>query len=317
VTDLEFYCIDKYSQELLNMDVYTTQISPGVFSCKLRKFELPKVIVGDQLINTSIQFHAKITGDCFHIILPCKNRDKVFVNGKSLLHGQILVFAQHQEMFIQIPKNYPKHYILVVSSEELARYYGSENITILKEAVEYQNFSESIFVNSYQFLKNLRVIIEELLNHGCLLNFIAVMNAQETLMCLLCDLLELKNLTPNLPIIAQSRQLAIIGRALNYIHKSSTLNMTIPEVAKVSFCCVRSLEYSFKAILGMTPKQYLIKRRLQSIHLSLKEENGNTIATLVKMHGIVNQGRFAQDYFKFFNEYPSDTKKQSQVVDYS
>ena len=308
MTDIEFYCIDKYSQELLNMDVYTTQISPGVFSCKLRKFELPKIIIGDQLINTSIQFHAKITGDCFHIILPCKNMDKVFVNGKSLLHRQILVFAQHQEMFIQIPKNYPKHYILVISSEELARYYGSENIAILKEAVEYQNFSESIFVNSCKSLKNLIVIIEELLNHGYLLNYLAVMDAQETLMGLLCDLLELKDSSPNLPIITQSRQLAIIGRALNYIHKSSTLNITIPEVAKVSFCCTRTLEYSFKAILGMTPKQYLIKRRLQSIHLSLKEGNANTIAELTKSHGIVNQGRFAQDYFQFFNEYPHHTK---------
>nr|WP_252727361.1 helix-turn-helix domain-containing protein [Colwellia sp. C2M11] len=93
--------------------------------------------------------------------------------------------------------------------------------------------------------------------------------------------------------------------------------MTIPELAKASFCCVRTLEYSFKQIIGMTPKQYIITRRLQQIHITLKEDKTKTIAELTKSYGIVNQGRFAQDYFKFFNEYPSDTKKQSQVVDYS
>ena len=84
--------------------------------------------------------------------------------------------------------------------------------------------------------------------------------------------------------------------------------MTIPDLAEASFCCARSLEYAFKSILSMPPKQYLIKRRLQLIHTILKNPNSMSISEIIEKFGVVNQGRFAKDYFKFYKEYPHKTR---------
>ncbi|MDO6486306.1 helix-turn-helix domain-containing protein [Colwellia sp. 6_MG-2023] len=317
MTDLEFYSIDEYRKVLINMDVYATQLSPGIFSCQQRQFELPKVIISDKFINTSVQFHARITEDCFYIVIPYKGATGLLVNGKGFLANQPLVFKQGQEILTRIPKHYPKYYVVIISSEELASYYGSENLSILKEVLDYQYFDRQGFSSNINTLNNLSHTIDSLLNNRHILNYQSVIDAQETIIHLLCDLLSLSSTNLTISSIRKPRQFEIVSRALNYMHKTNDFKMTIPELAKASFCCVRTLEYSFKQIIGMTPKQYIITRRLQQIHITLKEDKTKTIAELTKSYGIVNQGRFAQDYFKFFNEYPSDTKEQSQVVDYS
>lgn len=314
MTNLEFYSIDEYRKGLINMEVYATQLSSGLFSCAQRQFQLPKIVIGDQLINTSMQFHAEITQDCFYIVIPRKGVDGVSVNGQNLLIDQPLVFKQYQEMLVRLPKHYPKHYVIVISSEELGRYYGNDNINILKERLEYQYFDKPAFSNDMNTLVKLSMIIDSLLIKGGILNYQAVMDAQETIIHLLCDFLTLSSTNFSISNIKKTRQLEIVNRALNYMNKTNNLKLTIPELAKVSFCCVRSLEYSFKQIIGMTPKQYIITCRLQDIHTTLKVDKTKTIAELTNRHGIVNHGRFAQDYFKFFNEYPNDTKNQFNTV---
>ena len=109
-------------------------------------------------------------------------------------------------------------------------------------------------------------------------------------------------------------RLAIVNRALAYIHDNNFLNITTSELAKVSCCCLRSLEYAFKSILSMTPKQYLIKRRLQLIHSTLKFKSNSSINEILNGYRVSNHGRFAQDYFKFYDEYPYQTHNNSSSL---
>jgi|TARA_R110001583_G_scaffold61687_2_gene181965 AraC family ethanolamine operon transcriptional activator len=306
--DLEFLCIEDYLQGLTKLDIYATQISPGSFSCRHREFQLPKLTVGDRSINTSLLFQAAMNKDYFYIILPKNQGTGVSVNGKPLRINQPLVFSDNQDMLVIIPSNYPKYCVIVISSEELAKSYGTENIGILKKALKKESHEKIIFSHVGGNLNHLNLIIESLLNQGGSLTYQAVMDVQETIIGLLSNLLKISSLTPKLNNIKYRRQFTIVTRALNYIHKKSVIIITVPELAKASCCCVRNLEYSFKAIIGMTPKQYIIKRRLQLIHSTLKKKNTKSIAELTKAYGVVNQGRFAQDYFKFFNEYPHQTR---------
>ncbi|MFT5852308.1 MAG: AraC family ethanolamine operon transcriptional activator [Colwellia sp.] len=307
--DLEFSNVEDYLQKLTKLDIYATQISPGSFSCRHREFQLPKLTVGDRSINTSLLLQAAINKDYFYILLPNNEGTGVSVNGKPLLMNQPLVFSDNQEMLFMMPNNYPKYCVIVISSEELAKFYGNENIGILKTNLEKQSYEKIIFSDPGKNLNHLNLLIESLLNHSGSLTYQAVLDVQETIISLLSNLLEIRLLSPKLNDIKYRRQFKIVTRALNHIHKKNVINITIPELAKASCCCVRSLEYSFKAIIGMTPKQYIIKRRLQLIHSTLRKRNTKSIAELTKAYGVVNQGRFAQDYFKFFNEYPHQTRE--------
>jgi AraC family ethanolamine operon transcriptional activator len=306
--DLEFSSIEDYLQGITKLDIYATQISPGSFSCRHREFQLPKLTVGDRSINTSLLFQAAINKDYFYFILPNNQGTGALVNGKPVLINQPLIFSANQDMLFVVPNNYPKYCVIVISAEELAKFYGNENMDFLKQILEKQANENIIFSHAHRNLNHLNLIIESLLNQGGSLTYQSVIDVQETIIDLLSNLLKISLLTPKLNDIKYRRQFTIVTRALNYIHKKSVLIITVPELAKASCCCVRNLEYSFKAIIGMTPKQYMIKRRLQLFHSTLKKNKTKSIAELTKTYGVVNQGRFAQDYFKFFNEYPHETR---------
>lgn len=308
VIDLNFFSIDDFLQGLTKLDIYATQLSPGRFACRHREIQLPKVVIGDRHFSHAFQFHTSMSQDYLYIVLPQAGECFMSVNGTNLPAHQPLVFSQHQEMLFKIPHNFPRYYVIIISSEELAQFYGEAALRTLKAALNRQSFSENIFVDSESAMSQLSAIINNLLNTGHLLSYQAVLNAQDALIHLLCNLLTLTTSSSKLKHINQSRKLAIVRRALHHIHHSSTLDITIPTLAQASFCCVRSLEYSFKTITGMTPKQYIIKRRLQLIHCALQKDQKSSINELAKAYGIVNRGRFAQDYFKFFDEYPHQTQ---------
>lgn len=307
VLDIKYPCIERYFQDLSRLDISGMQITPGSFSCRHRELQLPKVIIGDRLFSAGVQLNTAIKPDCFYIILPQSNAE-VLVNGQRILINQPIVFSQHQEMIFRIPKNYPKYYVVVISSTEFANYYGAENVTRLKTFISNQHFESNYFKHNNSNLEDLCVLIDNLLNRSDYLSYQAVIDAQETLLSLLSELLSFNSVSFLQSNIKQPKQLAIVSRALNFIHTNSALNITIPELASASFCCIRTLEYSFKSILNMTPKQYIIKRRLHLIHSTLKSDKESSIREITTTYGVVNSGRFAQDYFQFFNEYPHQTQ---------
>tara|TARA_R110002153_G_scaffold17835_2_gene62134 strand:+ start:5109 stop:6041 length:933 start_codon:yes stop_codon:yes gene_type:complete len=309
VLDVKYSSIEEYRQGLSKLDMSVIQVTPGHFSCQLRELNLPKITIGDRVFSTAMHWQTAVKQDCLYIVLPTCNSE-LSVNGQNTPINQPIVFSEHQEMLFRIPANFPKYYVIVISSAEFAKYYGDENIQRLKKRIINQNYEINFFSNISFHLKSLCVLIESLLNHGNLLNYQAAIDAQETLLDLLCKLLTLEPSIPKSNHMFQSRQLTIVSRALNFIHKKSVLNITIPDLAKVSFCCIRTLEYSFKAIMNMTPKQYIIKRRLHLIFNELRSNNVSSIREITTTYGIVNQGRFAQDYYKFFNEYPHQTQKK-------
>lgn len=316
MSDIIFPSIDDYLKEFTGFDVVATQISSGNFLCRQRRFNLPKFVLGDRFISTALQYQATLQQDCFYIVIP-KNNVGMYMNGKTTNFNLPLLFTENQEMLIRTPSNSINFHILI-STHELSKYFDGEMIEQLKKVTFLQNMGKHIFAQSESNQKNLCSLIENLLNQHKSLNYQEVLDAQESIIKSLCKLLILAPEFKKIKHLNKPTRLAIVNRALNYIHKNSALNMTIPEVAKVSFCCARSLEYAFKSILSMTPKQYLIKRRLQLIHSILKNQSNISISEIVEKFGIVNQGRFAQDYFKFYKEYPHETRgRVSRLKNYN
>ncbi len=304
--DIIFPSIDDYLNGLIGFDIYATQISSGNFLCRQRRLQLPKLVLGDRFISTALQYQATLQQDCFYIVIP-KNNVGMYMNGKKTHFNQPLLFTEDQEMLIRTPSNSINFHILIPTIE-LREYFDDGMIEQLKKITFLQNTGKNIFIRSISNQKYLCSLIEGLLNQKEELSEQELVDAQENIIRSLAELLLITPELKKLKHIKKPTRLAIVNRALNYIHKNNSLDITIPEVAKVSFCCARSLEYAFKSILSMTPKQYLIKRRLQLIHSILKNQTDMPISEIVEKFGIVNQGRFAQDYFKFYNEYPHETR---------
>lgn len=71
----------------------------------------------------------------------------------------------------------------------------------------------------------------------------------------------------------------------------------------------RTLQYSFRKMMHMTPVAYLRVMRLNRARAALlSNQPGNTTVTLVATHwGFLHMGRFARDYQALFHEKPSET----------
>ncbi len=303
---ITFPSVEDHFNGLKGFDIHAVQLSPGRFLCQQRDLQLPKLILGDRFISTSIQYQSILQQDCFYILIP-RHNDEMSVNGRKIPLNQPLIFTKNQDMLVQVPDNYYAFYI-IITTDELTKYFDEEYIEQLKKIIQQQNFVKNIFYQPENNQKYLCSLIENLLNKSNYLSYQTVLDSQESIIESICRLLTLALELPKINNVDMPTRLAIVNRALKHIHKNSFSNLTIFELAKVSFCCVRSLEYAFKSILSMSPKQYLIKRRFQLIHSALKNKNNISISEIINTFGVVNQGRFAQDYFKFYNEYPHQTR---------
>lgn len=305
---LTYPCVEDHLNGLKGFDMHAMQLSSGRFYCQQRDLQLSKIVIGDRFISTSVQYHSILKQDCIYILIPMRNND-ILVNGKKIHLNQPLFFTTSQEMLVRVPENYYAYYV-IISTAELIKYFDEESINHLKKIIWQQNFTKQTFPSPISTLEHLNILIDRLLSYKAYLSSQVILDFQEDIIETICEMFILCSKFPKVNKINMPSRLAIVDRALKFIHKDDSLNITIPELANVSFTCVRSLEYAFKSILDISPKQYLIKRRFQLVHCMIKNQSNSSIADIINKFGIVNQGRFAQDYFKFYKEYPNQTRKK-------
>ena len=117
----------------------------------------------------------------------------------------------------------------------------------------------------------------------------------------------------------RTRDIAL-KRVEDYLEAFPNLPHTVRDICRVASVSERTMEYAFRERFGISPKSYLLAKRLNGVRRELK--NGDpvsaTITNLATQWGFWHMGQFAKDYRKFFGELPSETigkkKLKSQRV---
>jgi AraC family ethanolamine operon transcriptional activator len=74
----------------------------------------------------------------------------------------------------------------------------------------------------------------------------------------------------------------------------------------------RTLRYSFEAVVGVSPTQYLLLLRLNRVREELTRANDRTqIRCIAERYGFCHMGRFAHYYHTAFGERPSETCRRA------
>ena len=89
----------------------------------------------------------------------------------------------------------------------------------------------------------------------------------------------------------------------------------MPEFTRKLGISQRCLELAFKEHLGITPRQYLYRKRLHNVHkeLQLSQPQNGTITEVATSWGFSELGRFAGDYKHLFGELPNATLKKTGI----
>jgi len=113
--------------------------------------------------------------------------------------------------------------------------------------------------------------------------------------------------SPRSPEPFRARDLAV-RRGLDCIDASEREPLSVVDLCRAAGVSRRTLEYAFQERFGLSPKAYLLARRLGGVRAELKQGRGELSVTRVaNLWGFDHLSRFASFYKRQFGELPSET----------
>jgi AraC-like DNA-binding protein len=108
---------------------------------------------------------------------------------------------------------------------------------------------------------------------------------------------------------AQRRHASIMRRFRGALGENETQALYIPELCKAIGVSGRTLRICCQEHLGMSPKRYLLLRRMHLARRALRDSASGitTVTEIATRYGFWHFGRFAAEYQSLFGEAPSAT----------
>ena len=108
----------------------------------------------------------------------------------------------------------------------------------------------------------------------------------------------------------------LVAGVTAYLRDNIHEPLTVAALSRQAGVSERTLRAAFRAVLGLSPKQYALAQRLNAVHDALCEADpGTTTVTDVAMdYGFFELGRFAGRYRHAFGEVPSRTLRHAAAA---
>jgi transcriptional regulator GlxA family with amidase domain len=105
------------------------------------------------------------------------------------------------------------------------------------------------------------------------------------------------------------RTRSVLKRTLDWINSHRDPTLPIRTLCRDTGISERTLERYFNITYDCTPKQYLIKIRLNRVRMRLKSADpyGSSVSKIASSEGFKHMGRFAFQYMSLFEETPKKT----------
>lgn len=132
-------------------------------------------------------------------------------------------------------------------------------------------------------------------------------DALEALALKLCFIL-LPNLDEKSRLAPTNRH-RIVHASIKHIRNHPTRKISPSELARVSHCSLRTLQYAFKRTFGLSPKQYNDRYRLSVFRSALLESDTHSrkkIQDLAQQYGFTHAGNLSRAYRELYGRLPSD-----------
>jgi AraC family transcriptional regulator, ethanolamine operon transcriptional activator len=110
-----------------------------------------------------------------------------------------------------------------------------------------------------------------------------------------------------------SRRVAV-RLAREYIHSRLSEPLRLSALCRHAHLKIRSLEYGFREVTGLTPVAYIRSLRLNAVRRALQQNaraQFRSISEIATDAGFWHLSQFAKDYRLFFGETPTETRRRS------
>lgn len=107
----------------------------------------------------------------------------------------------------------------------------------------------------------------------------------------------------------------VIRRAEAYLDASAEPSVRIDDLCVAACTSLSRLERAFRETFGVSPRRYLMLRRLAAVRRELlRGEPQTSITDVATRWGFFHLGRFSKEYREHFAELPSQTQRAQRAV---
>ena len=305
LTENAFQSMEEYSAAISHLKLQGRQLSKGDFNGTSHMLSADDFHIGIRTAEVKHLQTAHLDSGHIGMIFPIQSSNYIH-NGKIHCDDTQIIAYDNSESTIIFPKNH-KHLMLLFNSDKLDNYLSESEIELFFNACKHLAFNKVSTRHKTiltQHLCHLYKNFKNLINQPQ--NLLAYQDCYESLFYALN---EYHSFHTEVDMIKISNKERLLSRALDYISHSDLKTLTASSLIKGIHASSRSIQYCFSELLGMTAKKYIIITRLNAIRSELQDSSPNEqkICTIANKFGVVNMGRFKQDYENFFNESPRDT----------
>jgi len=305
-----FQSIEEYSNSLKGLQLDGCQLSKGDFNGDSSVLTTQNFQLGIRESGAKHCQNAAVEEKKVGMIFPLIQEEHIS-NGKIIGPEKQYIILHGDENRIIFPNN-NKHIALLFHTDQLDNYFSEDEVEQFMH--NYQGISTSMVSSDKKLLitQKLYNLFEDFkeLDKRIDKSPLAYDDAYEALFYALNSYQE-AHTTKIFNHVKNNERL--LARALEYIHSEPLQTITVSSLVKNIHASSRSIQYCFSELLGMSPKKYLVRLRLNAIRRELytSSPNDQTITNIANKYGVVNIGRFKQDYDNFFNETPRETLARS------
>jgi len=301
-----FQSIEEYSNSLKGLQLDGCQLSKGDFNGDSSVLTANGFQLGVRESEAKHFQNATVDDKKIGMIFPLIQEEHIS-NGKIIGPEKQYIILHGDENRIIFPNN-NKHVSLLFNTDQLDNYFSEDEVEQFMH--DCQGISTSMVSSDKKLLvtQKLYNLFEDFkeLDKRIDKNPLAYEDAYESLFYALNNYQDAHTSKVFERIKNNERLLA---RALEYIHSQPLQTLTVSSLVKNIHASSRSIQYCFSELLGMSPKKYLVRLRLNAIRKDLNDASPTekTITNIANNYGVINIGRFKQDYEEFFNETPRET----------
>lgn len=298
--------MEEFSTTLNGLSLDGSQLSKGDFNAHTNLLTAGTLQLAIRSSEAKHFQNATIASGKIAMIFPLI-QDEHISNGKLIGPERQYLILHGDENRIIFPKD-NKHVSLIFDTDNLKKYLSEDEAEQFIKT--YKSISTGVVSSDQKLLltQKLYNLYQDLkqLNENTELNPTVYEDAYASLFHSLNTYQEAHS--PKIFERVKNNE-RLLARALDFIHSEPLHNLSVSHLVSNIHASSRSIQYCFSDLLGMTPKKYLIRLRLNAIRkeLNAASPTERTITNIANNYGVVNIGRFKQDYQKFFNESPRET----------
>jgi len=305
LTENSFQTMEEYSAVISHLKLQGQQLSKGYFNGTSSMLSADDFQIGVRTAEVKHLQAGQIDSGNIGMIFPMQGSN--YIHNERIQYDDTQIIAyENGESTVIFPKNH-QHLVLFFNTKKLNNYLTETETALFMNACKHLACNKISISHKKILVNHLYHLYENFQNlSNQPYNILAYQDCYESLFYALN---EYHSFHTKIDLIKINNKERLLSRALEFIHCSDLKTLTVSSLIKGIYSSSRSVQYCFSDLLGITAKKYIVIMRLNMIRKKLLSTSpiDKTITQVASEFGVVNMGRFKQDYENFFNESPRQT----------